>query len=416
MDTLYERCCGIDVHKQRVSACLLTPGPGRSQQKEIRSFATTTAALLDLRDWLLAAECTHVAMESTGVYWKPVYNLLEDAFVVILANAQHIKALPGRKTDVRDAEWIADLLQHGLIQGSFIPPKPIRELRELTRYRKSLIQERSAEANRVQKVLEGANIKLASVATNILGVSGRAILAALIAGTTDPQTLADLARGRMRKKIPALEQALTGHMGAHQRFVVAQQLAHIDDLDDAIEHCSAEVATRMQPFAEQLERLCTIPGVGRRIAETILAEVGTDMRRFPSAKHIASWAGICPGNHESAGKRKSGRTRKGSRWLREALVEAARAAARTRNTYLAAQYRRLAARRGGNRAAVALAHTILVIAYTLLRDGGTYQDLGPGYFDQLDHERVQQRLINRLERMGCRVIVEPLAEPAEPMA
>jgi transposase len=410
MDILFERCCGIDVHKQRVTACLLTPGPGRTPHKEIRSFGTTTSELLDLRDWLLAAECTHVAMESTGVYWKPVYNVLEGAFMLVLANAQHIKALPGRKTDVGDAEWIADLLQHGLIHGSFIPPKPIRELRELTRYRKSLIQERSSEVNRVQKVLEGANIKLASVATNILGVSGRAMLAALLAGTTDPQTLAELAQGRMRKKIPALEQALAGQMGAHQRFVVAQQLAHIDDLDDTIDRCSTEIAARMQPFEDQVERLCTIPGVGRRTAETILAEIGVDMRRFPSAKHVASWAGVCPGNHESAGKRKSGKTRKGSRWLRAALVEAARAGARTRNTYLAAQYHRFAARRGGNRAAVAVAHTILVIAYTLLRDGGTYEDLGPGYFDQLDRERVQRRLINRLESMGCRVIVEPRAE------
>jgi len=283
----------------------------------------------------------------------------------------------------------------------------MRELRELTRYRKALIQERCSEINRVQKVLEGANIKLASVATNIMGVSGRAILEALIAGRTDAQTLAELAHGRMRKKIPLLHQALTGQMGAHQRFVLAQQLAHIDALDETIAQCSAEIAERMQPFDPQLERLCTIPGVGRRIAETLVAEIGVDMTRFPTAKHLASWAGICPGNYESAGKRKSGKTRKGSRWLREALVEAARAAARTRQTYLAAQYHRLAARRGGNRAAIALAHTILVIVYRLLRDGGVYEDLGPAYFDAIDKERVQRRLIKRLEAMGCRVSVEP---------
>ncbi len=355
MHILYQRCCGLDVHKQRVSACLLLPGNDRRQQKVARSFGTTTSQLQALKEWLVAADCTHVAMESTGPYWKPVYNILEDSFTLILANAQHIKALPGRKTDVGDAEWIADLLQHGLIRSSFIPSRPLRELRELTRYRKTLIQERSAEINRVQKVLEGANIKLGSVATNVLGVSGRAMLDALVNGTTDSNVLADLAQGRLRKKIPELQAALNGLIADHQRFVLGQQLAHIDSLNAMIVTCSAEIEQRFADHQELIRRLCTIPGVGQRTAETLLAEIGTDMSCFPSAKHLASWAGLCPGNHESAGKRKSGKTRKGSRWLREALVEAARAAARTRTTYLAAQYHRLAARRGGNKAAVAVA-------------------------------------------------------------
>ncbi len=407
MHILYQRCCGLDVHKQRVSACLLLPGNDRRQQKVARSFGTTTSQLQALKEWLVAADCTHVAMESTGPYWKPVYNILEDSFTLILANAQHIKALPGRKTDVGDAEWIADLLQHGLIRSSFIPSRPLRELRELTRYRKTLIQERSAEINRVQKVLEGANIKLGSVATNVLGVSGRAMLDALVNGTTDSNVLADLAQGRLRKKIPELQAALNGLIADHQRFVLGQQLAHIDSLNAMIVTCSAEIEQRFADHQELIRRLCTIPGVGQRTAETLLAEIGTDMSRFPSAKHLASWAGLCPGNHESAGKRKSGKTRKGSRWLREALVEAARAAARTRTTYLAAQYHRLAARRGGNKAAVAVAHTILVISYHLIRDGGEYEDLGATYYDEMDRERVQRRLVRRLEAMGCRVTLEP---------
>ncbi len=407
MHILYQRCCGLDVHKQRVSACLLLPGNDRRQQKVARSFGTTTSQLQALKEWLVAADCTHVAMESTGPYWKPVYNILEDSFTLILANAQHIKALPGRKTDVGDAEWIADLLQHGLIRSSFIPSRPLRELRELTRYRKTLIQERSAEINRVQKVLEGANIKLGSVATNVLGVSGRAMLDALVNGTTDSNVLADLAQGRLRKKIPELQAALNGLIADHQRFVLGQQLAHIDSLNAMIVTCSAEIEQRFADHQELIRRLCTIPGVGQRTAETLLAEIGTDISRFPSAKHLASWAGLCPGNHESAGKRKSGKTRKGSRWLREALVEAARAAARTRTTYLAAQYHRLAARRGGNKAAVAVAHTILVISYHLIRDGGEYEDLGATYYDEMDRERVQRRLVRRLEAMGCRVTLEP---------
>jgi transposase len=293
-----------------------------------------TQDLLDLADWLAQVGCTHVAMESTGVYWKPIYNLLEGTFELLVVNAHHIKAVPGRKTDVRDAEWIADLLRHGLLQPSFIPDRAQRELRELTRYRTTLVQERTAEVNRLQKVLEGANIKLAAVATDLMGASARDMLAALIAGTTDAAGLAQLARGRMRQKLPQLVQALTGQFQVHQRFLVAQQLAHIDFLDETIERVSAEITGRMQPVEEAVMLLDTIPGVGRRTAETVLAEIGSEMGRFPTAAHLAAWAGRAPGNNESAGKRRRGKTRKGSPWLRAALVEAAQAAGRTKNTYL----------------------------------------------------------------------------------
>jgi transposase len=360
MELLYERCCGLDVHKRTVVACLLTPGAEGQPTKEIRTFGTMTSDLLALSDWLAVAACTHVALESTGVFWKPIYNLLEDSFAVLVVNAAHIKAVPGRETDIKDAEWIADLLRHGLLRPSFIPDRPQRELRELTRYRSTLIHERAKEVNRLQKVLEGANIKLASVATDILGKSGRDILEALVGGTTDAAALAQLARGRLREKIPQAEQALAGQFSAHQRFLIAQQLAHIDFLDTSLERVSAEIGDRLRPFELAMERAQTIPGVGRRTAEVLLA----------------SWAGLCPGNDESAGKRRSGRTRKGSPWPRTALVEAAQAAARTKDTYLAAQYRRLAARRGAKRAAVAVAHTLLVMVYALLTQEVTYHELG----------------------------------------
>jgi len=312
-------------------------------------------------------------MESTGVSWKPVSNLREDDFTLLLVNARHVKAVPGRKTDAKDCEWLADLLRHGLLQASFVPDRPQRELRELTRDRTSLVRERTAAANRLQKTLEGANIKLAAVATDILGKSGREILAALVDGQTDAAELAQLAKGRLREKLPELERALAGRVGSHQRFLIAQQLAHVDFLDASVEQVSAEVAERVRPDEEAIERLDAIPGVGRRVAEALVAEIGTDMGRFPSAHHLASWAGMGPGNHERAGKRQSGKTRKGSPWLRALLVQAAHAAARTKDTYLAAQYRRLAARRGKSRAAVAVGHTILVVAFHLLRDGATYR-------------------------------------------
>ncbi len=409
MDAIYRHCCGLDVHKRTVVACLITPGPDGQPTKAIRTFGTMTADLLALSDWLLGAGCTHVAMESTGVYWKPVWNLLEDSLTLLLANARHLKAVPGRKTDVRDCEWIADLLQHGLLQGSFVPDRGQREVRELTRYRISLVRERTAEANRLQKTLEGANIKLASVATDILGKSGRAMLAALVAGTTDPAAMAQLARGRLREKLPALEQALVGRFSAHQQVLVAQQLTHIDFLDDAIERVSAEIADRLAPVADALTRLDTIPGIGQHVAEALIAEIGTDMSRFPTAHHLASWAGMCPGNHESAGKRYSGKTRKGSPWLRALLVQAAHAAGRTKNTYLSAQYRRLTARRGTKKAAVAVGHTILVIAYHLLQRGTVYADLGAHYFDERHSDVVERGLIGRLQRLGYTVSRDPVA-------
>jgi transposase len=403
VDVVIERCCGLDVHKRTVVACLITPGSQGRPQKAIRTFGTMTDELLQLADWLMAAGCTHVALESTGVYWKPIWNLLEGQVSLLLVNAQHMKQVPGRKTDAKDCEWIADLLRHGLLKASFVPDRPQRELRELTRYRTTLIRERSAEANRLQKTLEGANIKLASVATKILGQSGQEILQALSAGAADPSALADLAKGKLRAKLPQLERALTGCVGAHQRFLVARQLAHIASLDELIAELSAEIAERLRPFEDELTRLDTILGVGRLTAEVLLAEIGVDLSRFPTAGHLASWAGMCPGNHESAGKRQSGKTRKGSKWLRAALVEAGQAAGRTKGTYLSAQFRRLTARRGKKRAAVAVGHTILTIAYHLLTRGTVYEDLGVTYFDERDRARVERRLVGRLEALGYTV-------------
>jgi transposase len=409
MEVLYPRCGGLDIHKRTVVACRVTPGPDGQPVKAIRTFGAMTADLLALGDWLAEGGCTHVAMEATGVYWKPIWNLLEDAFVLLLVNARHVRQVPGRKTDVRDCEWLADLLRHGLLRGSFVPDRPQRELRELTRYRTSLVRARTAEANRLQKTLEGANVKLGLVATDVLGKTGRDILAALVAGETDPAALARLARGLLRKKLPQLEQALTADVGRHQRFLLAQHLAHIDFLEAAIAQVGAEVARRLRPLDEAIARLDAIPGIGREAAEALLAELGGGVARFPTAKHLASWAGMCPGNRESAGKRQSGATRKGSPWLRGLLVQAAHAAARTRGTYLAAQYRRLAARRGKSRAAVAVGHTILVIAYHLLRYGTDYHDLGPHYFDERDRRAVERRLVRRLEGLGYRVALEPRA-------
>ncbi len=367
-------CCGLDVHKREVQACLLTSlADGRVRQEQ-RTFKTMTADLLTLLDWLVAAACTHVAMESTGVYWKPIYNLLDGHVALLVVNAQHIKQVPGRKTDVKDVAWIAGLLRHGLLRPSFIPDRDQRELRELTRYRMSLVDERSAEVNRLQKTLEGANIKAAGIATDIMGKSGREMLDLLVAGETNPAVLAQCARGRMREKIPQLERALAGNFGAHQRFLVARQLAHIDFLDRAIEEVSAEVAQRLTPCEEEIALLDTIPGVGRATAEALIAEIGLDMGQFPSAAHLASWAGLAPGNHESAGKRKSGKTRKGSRWLRATLVNAAHAAGHTKDTAVGTRYRALVARRGKKRAAVAVGHSILLIAYHVLQSHEPYDD------------------------------------------
>jgi transposase len=408
LEVVYERCCGVDIGKKLVVACVLTPGTrGRSHQ-EVRSFGTMTADLVALGDWLAERQVTHVAMESTGVYWKPIYNVLEERFTLLLVNAQHIKAVPGRKTAVRDCEWIADLLQHGLLRGSLAPDRAQRELRELTRYRTSLTQERTAEVNRLQQTLEGGNLKLAAVASDILGKSGRDMLNALVAGTTDGAVMADLARTKLREKLPQLERALSGRFGEHQRFLVARQLAHLDYLDELIAQVSAAIEQVLRPFEQTLERLDEIPGVGRETAEVIVAEVGTDMSRFPTAKHLASWAGRCPGNHESAGKRRSGRTRQGDRGLRAALIEAAHAAAKKKGSYLQAQYRRLAARRGKKKAAVAVGPSILVIAYHLLNHPErTFQELGGDYFDQRDREALEQRLVRRLQGLGHKVTLEP---------
>lgn len=411
MEVVHERCCGLDIHKKLIVACSIVPDGKGKPRKQVRMFGAMSDDLQHLSDWLAEQGVTHVAMESTASYWKPIFNVLEERFELVLVNAQHLKAVPGRKTDVKDAEWLADLLQHGLLKASYVPDRQQRELRELVRYRTSLVQEHTAAANRLQKVLEGANIKLASVASDILGRSGREMLAALVAGQTDAAAMAELARGRMRDKRATLERALAGRFGPHQRFLVAEILAHIDFLDDMIERLSAEIAERERPFDVVLDRLDTIPGVGRRIAEIIVAEVGPNVQRFPSASHLASWAGLCPGHNESAGKRHSGKTRKGNRWLRSALVEAAQASTRSR-TYLAAQFRRLRSRRGAKKAIVAVAHTILRIVYHLLLDEHPYEDLGETYFDDRQRELVSARLTRRLQRLGYRVHLEPLTSAA----
>jgi transposase len=409
MEVVHERCCGLDVHKRTVVACLLTLGERGQPVREVRTFGTMAADLLQLREWLAAAGCTHAAMESTGVYWKPVYNALEGVVELLVVNAQHVKMVPGRKTDVSDAEWLADLLRHGLLRGSFVPPAPQRELRELTRYRAVLVRERATEANRLQKTLEGANLKLGSVATDILGVSGRAILEAVAAGESEAAVLAGLARGRLREKRTELERALAGQVKPHHRLLIAEHLEHIGYLNEAIARVNREIEERLRPFEDTLARLQTVPGVGLRTAEVLMAEVGTDMSRFPSHRHLASWAGLCPGSNESAGKRKSGKTRKGSPWLRSALVEAAWAASHSKRTYLSAQYHRLAARRGGKRAVVAVAHTLLVIVYHLLNRGEAYTELGGNYFDERDRWQVERRLVRRLEALGYAVSLQPAA-------
>ena len=409
MDVVYQRVCGLDLHKQRHVACVIVADAAGSVRKAVRTFGTMTDDLLALADWLTSLDVTHVAMESTGVLWKPVYNLLEGQFALVLANAQQLKTVPGRKTDVKDAAWLAECLRHGLVRPSFVPDRPQRAVRELTRYRTSLVQERSAEVNRLPKTLVGANIALASVASDVLGASGRQMIDALIAGRTDAAALAALAQGRLREKRADLARALTGQVGPHQRFLLAQQVAHIDFLTTTIAAVSAEITERLRPFPAALTRLDTIPGVGAGTAQILLAELGPDMARFPSAAHLASWAGMCPGQNESGGKRRSGTTRKGSPWLRSALVEAAHAAGRTKDTHLAALYRRLAARRGTKKAAVAVGHAILVIAYHLLTRDTTCHDLDPTSFDERHRQAAVRRAVRRLHQLGYRVTLDPAA-------
>ena len=372
------------------------------ESQETRTFGTTTRQLLELSDWLRERRVTHVAMESTGVYWKPIVNLMEDEFSVWVVNAHHIKTVPGRKTDVKDAAWIADLLRHGLLRPSFIPERPQRELRELVRYRRSLIQERAREANRIQKVLEGANIKLGSVASDVLGVSGRMMLTALAEGEEDPKVLADMAKGRLREKLEELREALQGVVGSHQRFMLRTQLRRLSALDKEVELLDTEVARRVRPHEDVLQAVDTIPGVGRRTAETIVAEMGTDMDRFPTSGHLASWAGVSPGNNRSADRSKRSPTKKGNSSLKLALVESARAAARTK-TYLGAQYHRLARRIGANRAAMAVAHSIAVILHSIIRTKKPFVDLGHNYFEERDKVAATRRAVRQLERLGHKV-------------
>ena len=434
MEVLYSRCAALDVHKKTITACRVHTKSRGQKVQETTTFGTTTAELLRLLDWLLEWGCTHVAMESTGVYWKPVYNILEGHVEILLVNAQQVKQVPGRKTDVSDAEWLAELLRHGLLRGSFVPPRPQRELRDLTRQRSKLVQERAAVVNRLQKVLEDANIKLASVVSDVMGVSARAMLKEIVAGQTDPSVLADLARGRLRHKRAKLEQALRGRVSDHHRFLLVTHLTHIDFLEEQIALFDREIAARIEQtpppsmtpsqdspaapsepgggegapltYAQAVELLDTIPGVDRRLAEVMVAEMGIDMSRFPSERHLASWAGVAPGNNESAGKRRSGKTPPGNRALRTGLVQAAHAAVRKKGSYLSAQYHRLAARRGKKRAIVAVAHSILVMAYHILSRQEPYRELGGNYFDERKREFVVNRLIHRLEKLGYQVVLE----------
>jgi transposase len=410
MDVTVERVAGIDVAKAEVVVALRVPGPNRTRVQEVRTYAAFTSSLASMADWLMSAGVGLVVMESTGQYWKPVWNVLaERNFELTLVNARHVTMVPGRKTDVSDAAWLAELAEHGLLRGSFVPPPAIARLRDLTRYRRRLIQTRTAERQRVEKVLEDAGIKLDVVASDLFGVSGTAMLRALVSGERDPTVLADLAKRSMRKKIPLLEQALTGRFGDHHALIIRIALAHLDDLDQAIGGLDAHVAVATAPFATAVAHLDTIPGVGLRSAQEIVAEIGTDMSVFPTAAHLASWAGMCPGNNASAGKRNSGRTRKANVWLKATLTECSWAAARSRGTYLSAQFWRFARRLGRKRAATAVGHSILVIAWHLLSRDCDYIDLGSDYFATSDAQHTRQQALRQLHALGYRVTLEPAA-------
>ncbi len=402
MDTIVERCCGLDVHKDTVVACIATPKEG-GRNREVRTFGTTTNELLALSDWIVAKKVTLVGMESTSVYWKPIYYILEDVCECWLLNARHLRNVPGRKTDVKDSTWICSLLEHGLVRPSFVPPKEIRELRTLTRYRKAQIDERSREAQRLDKVLQDAGIKLSSYATDILGKSGRAILNALVEGEEDPKVLSELALGKLRSKINSLELALAGKFSKHHALVVGQILTKIDFMDEAISKLSEDIDELISPFLEKIELLTTIPGVAKRTAECLVAEIGLDMERFKDAGHLSSWAGMCPGNHESAGKRKSGKSQKGSKWISIALTEAASAAGRTKSTYLGAQHHRLTSRIGYAKANKAVGHSILVSAYHILVNNEPYKDLGMDYFLKRKPDSHAKRLAKQIEALGYTV-------------
>lgn len=406
MDVLYEACCGLDVHQATIVACVRRAGPRGRRVADVRTFGATTGQLLELADWLAEQRVTHVAMESTGVLWKPVFNLLEGQFEVLLGNARHVKAVPGRKTDVKDGEWLAELLEHGLLRASFIPPRPIRALRDLTRRRRTLIEQRAHEVNRVHKLLEASNIKLGLVVTDLLGASGRAMLRAPEAGERDGARLAELAKGTLRRKREALAAALTGRFTEHHAFLLGELLDHIEYLEATIARLGERIELLLRPYADRVERLQPLPGVNRLAAETLIAEIGVDMGRFPTAGHLASWAGMCPGNHESAGKRLRGTTRPGNPWLKTLLVECGRSAGRRRESYLRAQYTRLSHRRGPKKAAMAVGHSLLIAAYHILRDGDTFRDLGADHFDRLAKERLTRHYIHRLEQLGHHVLLD----------
>lgn len=413
MEIQIQRGCGMDVHQATVVACLLIVLNDGKVKKQMKTFGTTTRELLALRDWLQSEGCTHVAMESTGVYWKPVYAILEGAFEIIIANAQHVKRVPGRKTDVKDAEWIADLLLHGLLKASFVPPKPIRELRDLTRYRRKLVQSRSAERNRLLKLLETANIKLASVASDVFGVSGMRMLAALVEGNATPQEMAKLAVRKLREKVPALELALEGRLEENHRFLLRMQLHRLQEVEKDLADLDQRLEEKIEPYQKQMELLDQIPGVDRTLAAVIIAELGVDMSVFQTVSQAAAWTGIAPGNHESAGKRKSGRITKGNVYLKTALVEAANAAARAKGTYLRDKFFRLKARRGYKRAAVAIGHKILVAVYHMLSDSVPYSELGDLYLDQLNQHSLTRNLVRRLERLGYTVALQVKEAPRD---
>ena len=412
MDRIVDRPGALDVHKASVTACVRVWADGELSE-HLAEFQTTVQGLLALRDWLEALGVKQVAMEATGVYWKPVWAILEDHFELMLVNARAVKAVPGRKTDIKDAQWLCQLLEAGLLSPSFVPPKPIRTLRNLTRYRKAQIQDRQREAARLHKILEDTGIKLDCVASDILGVSGRAMLDALVQGTTDPEVLAELAKGKLRKKIPALRVALVGRFDTEHALIVSQILAHIDFLEEAIDRLSGEIEERIAPFARQRDLLMTIPGVKQRTAEVLIAEIGVDMNAFQTPKHLASWAGVCPGQNESGGKRRASKARKGSKWLRATLTEAANGAARTKDSYLAAQYQRLRGRRGHAKAITAVGHSILTAAWHMLQTGELYRDLGGDYFTRQNPDRLTRRLVRQLQALGHQVTLTPKDPPEE---